>query len=74
MGHMTQTTNPHLVNKEQAGLGLVQDIGVASRDDVLALTRNDCYVGDDPTVVKEAFVNYLNSLGLTYIDGQIGRA
>ena len=68
--HIARTDNPHLVTKEQLGLGSVNNYPMASRETVLALTSQTNYVDlDNLAWVSEAFTNYMDSLGLLNPDG-----
>lgn len=51
-GHAMLTNNPHAVDKSQVGLGLVQNYGIATVDEMREGTANNKYV--TPALVKAA--------------------
>lgn len=60
-GHATLTNNPHQVTKDQVGLALVQNFGLASTADMVTGTANDKYV--TPALVAYRLnLLYVNSI------------
>lgn len=73
--HINNHNNPHGVTKAQVGLGDVQNFPLASKAEVVDLSRNDRYIDAKRTDwVQEAFDQYLVTLGLVDSDGKLTAA
>ncbi|MBE0438326.1 MAG: hypothetical protein IBX57_00970 [Gammaproteobacteria bacterium] len=63
--HINNMQNPHQLSKWHVNLGNIREYPLASRDDILALERDDVYI--DITAnefVTDAFAHYLVKVGL----------
>lgn len=70
--HIQRKDNPHNVTKEQVGLGNVQNYPLATREEVMALERNDRYIdARNNAWVQEAFDAYLKRVGIVDENGQM---
>lgn len=72
--HIQRRDNPHGHTLESLGLDEILPYPIATRDEVIALSRDDRYV--DTTAVdwiKDAFTQYLIDLGLADQDGNLHR-
>lgn len=72
VNHIQRKDNPHNVTKVQVGLDKIENFPLASRQEVIDLSREDRYIDATRTDwVQEAFDNYLETLGLIDSDGNL---
>lgn len=63
--HIARRDNPHGLTKAQVGLSNVFNFRLATREEVIAMERNDLYVDfNNSQWVSEAFRNYMFTLGI----------
>lgn len=66
VSHSVRTDDPHDLSLDDLGLNNVHNYPMATRSEILALSRNDRYIDVDTAdeYIQEAFTAYVDSLGL----------
>lgn len=67
--HSIRRDNPHNVTKDQVELSHIENYPMATREEIMALVRDDRYIDvSDTDAVDEAFTKYMISLGILKIN------